>query len=319
MVKVNSRCKEARRSAAPSCLGFRVHSDYPLKFLRTGGCNGGLDIRAENGTPTPHGPPLLEWKLQGSSRDIVAKLYMLDRGYHFWISDVGWYRIEPASRIIWIPESGDEVFREQRLWGVPAVLCAMHQGDFFLHAAAVEVDGGAVLLAAPGRHGKTTLALAFHREGYRVLSEDSACCRLAQLPVLLPGPAILRIRPDMFDGRTPAGTQVVSEYDDRIYLSLDENRRGSDDPVPIKAIVFLRQSANLIHVERVTAQRAIPDLWGLKFHLPHDAARAEAFRQLTGLAGRIPIWNLYRPLQVAALGETVAKIVKLASDRTSHG
>lgn len=311
MVKQNGRCKEAVRRV-PSCFGFRVRSDFPLQFLRAGGGNGVLEIRVEDGTPAPQALPMLEWKLQGSGREIVAKLFTHERGYQYWISDTGWYRIEPAGRVIWIPQNGGEVYREHRLWGVPAVLCAIHQGDFFLHAAAVEVNGGAVLLAAPGRHGKTTLALAFHRLGYRVLSEDSACCRLAAAPVLLPGPAILRIRPDMFDRRALVGTQLVSEDDDRIYLSLNEDQRGSDDPVPIKAIVFLRQSTDQIYLERVAAQRAIPDLWSLNFHLPQDAARAQSFRQLTGLVGRIPIWNLHRPLQVARLEETVARIVKIA-------
>ena len=282
-----------------------------MRFARVGEGNGTLDIRAEVSSPTPPGGlPLSEWKLQGSDRDITAKLYSVDQSYRYWISDAGWFRVDPSSRSIRIPEVGDEIIREHRLWGLPTLLCSMHRGDFFLHAAAVEVDGGAVLLAAPGRYGKTTLAMAFHREGYRVLSEDSACCRLASSPVLLPGPALLRVRPDMFDGRAPAGTHVVADYDDRIFLALDQDRRGSDDPVPIKAIVLLRESANEIHLDRVPAQKSLPDLWALSFRLPNDAARARSFVQLTGLVGNVPIWNLFRPLQVPSLSKTVAKIVK---------
>ena len=259
----------------------------------------------------PGSAPLSEWKLQGSNLDVTAKLYGVDNTYSYWISDAGWYHIDPSGRTIRIPEGGDEIIREHRLWGLPTLLCAMQRGDFFLHAAAVEVDRGAVLLAAPGRYGKTTLAMAFHREGHRVLSEDSACCRLTPSPVLLPGPAMLRIRPDMFDGHAPAGTHVVKVNEERIYLALDKNRRGSDDPVPIRAIILLRESANEIHLDRVTAQKSLPDLWALSFRLPNDAARAQSFTQLTGLASRVPIWNLYRPLRVARLSETVSKIVKM--------
>lgn len=317
MVNAHSKCKKAVRSVLPSCFGFQIHSTNHLQFIRRGGPNSTLDIRAETDTPTePQGAPLLEWKLQGTNRDILAKLYARDDSYRFWISDIGSYRIDPVARTIHIPEGGDEIIREHRLWSMPTLLCGMHRGDFFLHAAVVEIDGSAILLAAPGRHGKTTLALAFHREGYRVLSEDSACCRLATFPVLIPGPALLRIRPDMFHGRAPAGTHVIAEYEDRIFLALDENRRGSDDPVPIRAIVFLRESANQIHMEPVVGQRAIPDLWALNFHLPNETARAQSFRQLTALVSNVPVWNLYRPLRVASLSGTVAKIAKLAFSLT---
>jgi hypothetical protein len=314
MVSAQSKCKEVIRSGLPSCLGFQIHSSSPLKLIRAGGGNGTLEVRADSDLPNePTRLPLLEWKLQGTSHDIIAKLYECGDSYRFCISDIGSYRINPVARTIHIPEGGDEIIREHRLWTMPTLLCAMHRGDFFLHAAVVEVDGGAILLAAPGRHGKTTLALAFHREGYRVLSEDSACCRLESFPVLVPGPALLRIRPDMFKGRAPAGTHVISEYEDRIFLALDENRRGSDDPVPIRAIVFLRESTNEIHIESVARQRAIPDLWALNFHLPNEASRAQSFRQLTGLISNVPVWNIYRPLRIASLTETVARISKLAS------
>ena len=57
------------------------------------------------------------------------------------------------------------------------MLCFRARGDTALHAAAVEVDGQAVVLGAPGTFGKTTLAAAFHAAGHRLLSEDTTCIR----------------------------------------------------------------------------------------------------------------------------------------------
>lgn len=311
MVKMRLHRASTAGCTLRSILGFQVCSPHPLRFLRTGGGNGILDIRIQVSSPAPPlTRPLLEWKLQGSA-NVSAELHGDVNGYRFWISDVGWYLIDPANRIIHIPEGGDEIFREHRLWGVPTLLCAMHRGDFFLHAAGAEVDGDAVLFAAPGRHGKTTLAMGFHEAGYRVLSEDSACCRLTSAPVLVPGPALLRVRPDVFNGRPPSGTHVAAAYDDRIYLALDEGRSGSDDPVRIRALLFLRDSANEIYFERVPAQKALPDLWALSFRLPNDADRSRCFKQLVTLAGSIPIWNLYRPLRLASLSGTVARVAEM--------
>jgi hypothetical protein len=312
-VNLNGHQTNILKRRPGSNFGFQVHSPYRFKFLRTGGGNGTLKICSGTGQPvTPTSGPLLEWKLLGSP-NVSAKLYVEDNVYRYWISDAGWYHVDPAAGTIQIPEAGDDLLREQRLWSVPTLLCAMHRGDYFLHAAAAEVNNAAVLLAAPGRHGKTTLAMAFHREGYRVLSEDSACCRPGVIQSILPGPAVLRVRPDVFDGCPLPDTHVAAVRDDRIFLTVDENRRGSDDPVPIRALIFLRESANEIHLEPVPSHKALPELWALTFHFPSDADRARCFKQLTGLAGAIPMWNLYRPLRMASLSATVARIVEAIS------
>src|SRR2546430_5944933 len=216
-----------------------------------------------------------------------------------------------------MPACDDRHAREQRLWATPAALCFMHRGDVPLHAAAVETDARAVLLAAPHHRGKTTLALAFHREGFRVLSEDLACCRLDPEPTLLPSPALLRIRPDVYDGQPPAGTHFVAARPGRVYIAVDEDRRGSGAPIPIAAIVFLRESANGIAMERAAMAPAIRDLWTLRFHLPGQAARARSFTQLTQLADAVPTWNLYRPARLDALDATVSRVVEACSSLTN--
>ena len=295
----------------PSAFGFRVRCQPPLRFLRSGGGVETLEVvTAPEPRKRPETAPLADWMLAGADHQVRGTLYQRDRGFEFWVTDAGAYHIDPIRGCIEIPDSNDEVVREQRLWGTPAALCFLHRGDVPLHAAAVEVGGGAVVLAAPPRHGKTTLALAFHKHGYRVLSEDLACCRLSPAPELLPGPALLRIRPDVYDGHPPLGTQVVLARLDRVYLALDDDRRGSSAPVPIKAVIFLRQSADELRIERAAASVALADLWSLSFRLPTEAARARSFRQLTQLAGALPAWNLYRPVRLASLDATVARIAE---------
>jgi hypothetical protein len=299
--------------STPSNFGFAIRSPHAFRFLRRGDANGALRICSRPGLlePSTEGP-ILQWTLQGTV-NVSAKLYVDGSSYRYWISDAGWFNVDPVAASIQIPEDGDDIIREQRLWSIPTMLCAMHRGDFFLHAAAAEIDGGAVLLAAPGHHGKTTLAMAFHRLGYRVVSEDSACCRLGPVPAMLPGPALLRLRHDVFDGRAPAGTHVAAIREDRIYLGLDENRRGSDNPIPLRGIILLRESSSEIHLEPLPSHKALPDLWALTFHFPSDSDRARCFKQLTGLASAIPIWNLYRPIKLTSLDATVASIVDTLS------
>src|SRR5712691_7376244 len=229
----------------PSAFGFRVRCQPPLRLLRSGGGVETLEVgTAPEPRKRPETAPLADWMLAGADHEARGTLYRVDRGFEFWVTDVGAYHIDPERGCIEIPESDNEILREQRLWGIPAALCFMHRGDVPLHAAAVEVGGGAVVLAAPRRHGKTTLALAFHKHGYRLLTEDLTCCRFNRGPELLPGPALVRIRPDVYDGHPPLGTHVVLARLDRVYLALDDDQRGSGAPVPIRAIIFLRESSD---------------------------------------------------------------------------
>lgn len=256
--------------------------------------------------------PLADWTLPGAGNRVRGTLYEQPSGFEFWVSDAGAYHIDPDRRQIEMPAGADDVVREQRLWGIPSILCFLHRGDVPLHAAAVEVGGRAIVLAAPGRHGKTTLALALHRHGYRVLSEDLSCCRTGPVSEVVPGPALLRVRPDVYDGDPPSGTELVRRQPDRVYLAIAPERRGTSAPVPIAAIVFLRASADEVRLERAPAPVALADLWSLSFRLPTDVARARAFRQLARLASSTPTWDLYRPIRLTRLDETVAQIVALA-------
>ena len=297
---------------AAASFGFRVRCGAPLRFLRSGGGVEPLDVVvASEPAQRPAIPPCANWPLAGPGGKVRGSLYQLNQGLEFWTTDIGAYRIDLEAGRIEMPACDDHLAREQRLWTTPAALCFMHRGDVPLHAAAVETDAGAVLLAAPHRRGKTTLALAFHRLGFRVLSEDLACCRLDREPTLLPGPALLRIRPDVYDSSPPPGTHSVATRPGRVYIAVDADRRGSGAPVPITAIVFLRESASGIAMERAPVATAIRDLWTLGFHLPTQAARARSFTQLTQLADAVPTWNLYRPAELGALAETVARVVEL--------
>jgi hypothetical protein len=293
-----------------SCYGFAIRSGYPLKFVRHGGGKETLEV-VQSAAPleATQATLLREWTLRDAKTDFTARLYDANGVFHFCTSDAGWYRVDPRARRIEMSNHADEIRREQRLWGIPTALCLKDRGDLVLHAAAVEVNGAAILLAAPGRFGKTTLALAFHRNGYRLLTEDTACCSLSSEPVLFPGPTCVRLRPDMFDGDAPAGTIVTAIRNDRIHLTLDGDRRGDGRPVPLRAVVFLRESSDNVRIDRVHGGEALADLWTLELRLKTDAERRRSFSQLTRLAATVPIWNLHRPLQVEKLDEVVSKLV----------
>jgi hypothetical protein len=102
---------------------------------------------------------------------------------------------------------------------------------------------------------------------------------------------------------------LVSVRNDRVHLVLDADRAGDCRPVPIRAVVFLRDASSGIRLEPIKPGEALPDLWTLNFHLETASARGRSFSQLAQLAACISIWNLHRPLSLTNLDEVISRIV----------
>jgi hypothetical protein len=288
----------------PSVFGFSVTSAVPLQFLRSGGGVDPLEVvTADEAGDEETGEPLGEWPLQGTAYPAHARLFRIPSGYDYWTSDAGRFRVDLLHGRIEVPLAGDPLLREQRLHGMPMILSFLSRGDISLHAAAVEIGSGAVVLAAPSRYGKSTLAMAFQKAGHRVLSEDLICCRPATGEAL-PGPALLRIRPDVYGSDLPQGLFVAAERPERVFLGFDATSAGSGAPVPITAIAFLREASD-VSAQPADPVTALKDLWRLSFRTGTEEGRSDSFRNLARLAGSIPSWDVSRPLTLAALEPTV--------------
>ncbi len=298
-----------------TCFGFEVRSPLPFLYTREGSGDP-LDVSrsAEPRDPAVYGPPVVEW-LPRPARPLHARLYREGERYHLWVDSGGWFAVDPARGRIDVTDAGDPVRFEERLWSIPAALCLLHRGDLPIHAAAVDLGEGGVLLAGPGRFGKSTLAAAFLQAGYRILSEDQSGLRVAAAPAVIPGPAMLRVRRDMADVLRLQGARMVAQRDDRVSFALDRQTRGDCSPVPLRAIVFLRSAADGPRLERVPPADAVPDLWALSFRVPDEADWTRCFDAVTTLARTVPVWNCYRPLRVGVLAQTLDTIVERLGSR----
>jgi hypothetical protein len=290
------------------CCGYRVDSHLPFGCLRPGP---GIPLTvAEAERAGPAGDRITSWPAQPEYPHTVT-LSKDGPTYTMLIDDLGWFQVDPAAASILMSRSPEPMRREVGLWGIPAALCAIHRGQVALHAAAVEVAGSAILLAAPGHFGKTTLAAAFLRAGHGVLGEDFMFCHVGPAPDVLPGPAVLRLRSDVFDRIKIPGTSPAFKSMGRVYLALDQDRRGDSRAVPLRAIVFLRPAPGPVRLGRVPMREALRDLWSLSFMLPTDEDRARCFRSLGGMVATVPAWNLYRPLEFGMLDRTVEAVASL--------
>lgn len=291
--------------ALGACYGFEVSSGLPFSYLREGGGDP-LEVTA----PAPEGERLddrllVEWTAT-PELPLEARLYSDGRSFRLWIGGGGWFSVEPERGRVQVPADGG-LRTEERLWGIPALLCFRARGDLPLHAAAVETDEGAVLVAAPRTYGKTTTAAAFHRAGCRVLSEDTSCLRLGPEPAVVPGPAMLRVRHDVAGRLDLPRARRLGEDDDRVHYALDEP--GDCTPVPLRAVVFLDRSEDATELEPVEQPEALRDLWALSFRLPTEEDVGRSFAGVADLASAIPAFRLRRPLALDALDDHVALVL----------
>lgn len=292
-----------------TCFGFAVRSPLPFHYLRAGEGEP-LDVSAPSAAPDDgKGELILEWT-PTPTFPFEGRLYRGDPGFRLWTAGSGWFLIDDRTPSVTLPDASDIVRREERLWSIPAILCLRARGDIALHAAAVEVDGEALVLGAPRTFGKTTLAAAFHSAGHRLLAEDVSCLRISGRTLVIPGPAMLRLRHDVAEQLEIPNARPIGEVDDRVHLAVDTADRGDCLPVPVRAVILLRHADHGFRLERVPPPQAVRDIWTLSFRLAANDERARSFAEAADLARSVPVWNLYRPLQLRDLAATVGFLVE---------
>jgi hypothetical protein len=143
--------------------GFHVAAAFPLQTLREGA---GQRLRVAVGRPggSPGREFIQEWTFADGRPPI--QVFGVDGGYEVEAGDLGAYRIGLEEPLVELPPGTEPVLAESFLWSTPTAICAAVAGDVMLHAAAVEIDGRAIIFTGDGGDGKTTLGAGFHRAGH---------------------------------------------------------------------------------------------------------------------------------------------------------
>jgi hypothetical protein len=153
------------------------------------------------------------------------------------VSRVAQYVVETGCSISIAPQEGSSA-EEIRIFLLGSAMGALlyQRGLFPLHGSAIMTQWGAMIISGAQGSGKSTLAAEFHRQGYRLLSDD--VCAVASTPEglrVLPAPAHFRLCADAYERLgTPQGARFNV---DKFVVSMNEGYHS--DPAPLKAIHVL--------------------------------------------------------------------------------
>ncbi|MFO7926259.1 MAG: hypothetical protein ACQET5_07105 [Halobacteriota archaeon] len=200
----------------------------------------------------------------------------------------------------------------------PAFNHLLHQrGHFVLHASVVDVDGSAVAFLGESGQGKTTTAMAFLLEGYRVLSDDVATIAFGDDgPAVRSGYPAIKLDPavvDRFD--VPVGEpREISDARERHFYPLPYEQPSE----PVR----LERSYVLEDAERFEIADFRPEMRMMKLIentytaglLSDDATAVSNFGQCAELAAAIDVKHLRRPRDLEELPRLVERVIEDLED-----
>lgn len=236
----------------------------------------------------------------------------------FEVEGVAAFLIEEGRRIT-IDAQMDPNSPDVRLFllGTPLGLIYLHRGMVPLHAAAIEIDGEAVLMAGSSRVGKSTLAAAFVRRGYRLVSDDVAPLEFTDAGVQVHS-SLRRIRlwSDALEG---LGIEGELERCRGTIEKFSQPVLEGTVPKPLRptALIHLRRQAESIGgmtFRRIRGRAAANEL-GLQVYrrraMGAMSGEALTLTTLSRAAAAIPQhYMLSRPLRFEDLDRTVDAIVE---------
>lgn len=189
-----------------------------------------------------------------------------------------------------------------------------------LHAAAVAVNGEAILIAGPPEAGKSTLAAALLTRGHRLLTDDVAALADQGGDILVqPGPATLRPRASalMVLHALRGGTTWWSPSAETGCIEIDPMAIGAyaTDAARVSAVCILSPDDDVhgVRLETLDATAAavalIGDMWGTR--LGDSRMRALELDQVTRTVAQANTFRLtYNPAERQWPLEALARLVE---------
>lgn len=263
--------------------------------------------------------PLPELVVSQGSPDIIVRFEKLesipqetiDKGYRFGgkVPGFGKLLIQDGQEILLdpVPEMNESILRAYILGPLLAIVLRQ-RGLLVLHASSVAINNGTVAFLGASGWGKSTLAEAFHYQGYSVLTDDVMAIEIQRnKAIALPSFPQVKLWPEAAAsiGHIPEDLPTLHPHTDKLSHYLSDG--FCHTPLPLKRIYVLavgtehaitRLQPQAAFVELVRHSRAAISLTAQAFVSSH-------LHQCASLVKKVPICRFQRQRSLAALPELV--------------
>ena len=196
----------------------------------------------------------------------------------------------------------------------------LSQGDqLVLHAGAVCVGDGVLLLLGRSGSGKSTLVTSFQQCGYTLMGDDAVIIShddgLPMAKAIYPS---LRLFPDSIDAlfSEPRALQAMAHYSSKQRIDVTGEQEAG--PMPVQAI-FVLSDDGPIAVRRLSTPQACMAIVENSFALdPTDPERAQLrLKRASRLAMHVPVLEISYPRDYARLPEVREAVIAAVADETA--
>ncbi len=231
---------------------------------------------------------------------------------YFRFEDVGVFQVSRGAEIVVDADGVEDRVAALFVQG-PAMGALLHQrGLLVLHGSAITVNDRVVAFLAHSGCGKSTMAGALVKLGYRSFSDDLVPVSLSSsCALVVPGYPFLKLGQD-------SGATLGYRLDRSKAIALDDNRcqvpveaADAHVPLPLKRIYILAEG-DRPEIEALNPQDAAVELIRYSytcFCLERSGMSGFHLRSCAALVDQVPIRRLLRPRRLDLLQE-VAKMVE---------
>ncbi len=230
----------------------------------------------------------------------------------FHIPGIAWFYVSNGDRICVEPEDNADMQSVCLFLLGTCIGAIMHQRNrLVIHGNAVRIGNECVIFAGMSGNGKSTLAAAFHKKGYALLSDDLAV--LDERGYVQPAYPQIKIWQDAAELLDIDISQLK-----KIRLQLKKyayplsKQHFCDTPLPVKAVYILsihnRETIDFSPIEGMDKFIPLKNQTYRSQHLDGLGLKPQHLKQCAQLANKVRVTRIIRPKQGCQLDDLIALI-----------
>jgi hypothetical protein len=204
------------------------------------------------------------------------------------------------------PPNFDPAVLRAFILGTAMAFILRQRGLLVLHASCVARGDMAIAFLGGSGWGKSTLASAFHQQGYRLITDDVMALRLDNATAqVVPSFPEVKLLPDAMAAVGADAMPMLQSLSHKHIQRLET--RFALGPVPLKHLFVLR-AGEFNHIQSVPRPQAFSELiqHSRAAKMLHDeTCKIQHFHQCSRLAKEVPMAYLQRPRSLEQLPQLI--------------